>query len=69
MLLETPPRIRSIIGISPVPASGFPLEGEMWELFAGAEKNPGNRRAIIDNTTGGTGPQSYNGTWIEHAHV
>ncbi|MFF5712065.1 alpha/beta fold hydrolase [Streptomyces sp. NPDC012756] len=53
MLLETPPRIRSIIGISPVPASGFPLEGEMWELFAGAAKNPGNCRAIIDNTTGG----------------
>lgn len=53
MLLDAPSRIRSIIGISPVPASGFPLEGEMWELFAGAAKNPANRRAIIDNTTGG----------------
>ncbi|MFD9339142.1 alpha/beta fold hydrolase [Streptomyces sp. NPDC060028] len=53
MLLNNPSRIRSIIGISAVPASGFPLEGEMWELFAGAAKNPGNRRAIIDHTTGG----------------
>ncbi|WP_406340430.1 alpha/beta fold hydrolase [Streptomyces sp. NBC_00648] len=53
MLLDAPSRIRSIIGISGVPASGFPLEGETWELFAGAAENPGNRRAIIDNTTGG----------------
>ncbi|MGW0750832.1 alpha/beta fold hydrolase [Streptomyces sp. NPDC002587] len=53
MLLDAPARVRSIIAVSPVPASGFPLEGETWELFAGAAKNPGNRRAIIDNTTGG----------------
>ncbi len=53
MLLNAPSRVRSIIGVSPVPASGFPLEGEAWELFAGAAENPGNRRAIIDNTTGG----------------
>ncbi|MEV0373988.1 alpha/beta hydrolase [Streptomyces sp. NPDC050636] len=53
MLLDAPSRIRTIIGVSPVPASGFPLEGETWELFAEAANNPGNRRAIIDNTTGG----------------
>ncbi|TJZ57568.1 alpha/beta hydrolase [Streptomyces piniterrae] len=53
MLLEAPSRIRTLLGVSPVPASGFPLEGETWELFAGAAESPGNRRAIIDNTTGG----------------
>ncbi|MFJ3205656.1 alpha/beta fold hydrolase [Streptomyces sp. NPDC086989] len=53
MLLQAPSRISSIIGISAVPASGFPLEGETRELFAGAAENPGNRRAIIDYTTGG----------------
>lgn len=41
MLLDAPSRIRSIVGISPVPASGFPLEGEMWELFAGAVEESG----------------------------
>ncbi|MFD3679892.1 alpha/beta fold hydrolase [Streptomyces sp. NPDC058613] len=61
MLLDAPSRVRSVIGISPVPASGFPLEGEMWELFAGAAKNPGNRRAIIDNTTGG----QRDDTWLD----
>lgn len=53
LLLTAPSRVRSIIGVAPVPASGFPLEGETWELFAGAAENPANRRAIIDNTTGG----------------
>ncbi|MER7519191.1 alpha/beta hydrolase [Streptomyces sp. NPDC126499] len=53
MLLDAPGRVRSIIGISPVSAAGFPLDAETWELFAGAAENPANRRAIIDNTTGG----------------
>ncbi|MEU9305320.1 alpha/beta hydrolase [Streptomyces sp. NPDC048269] len=61
MLLDAPARVRSIIGISPVPASGFPLEGEMWELFAGAAKDPGNRRAIIDHTTGG----KHDDAWLD----
>ena len=42
-----PLAVRSIVGISPVPASGFPLEGEMWELFVGAVEDVGNRRTIL----------------------
>ncbi|MFI5984543.1 alpha/beta fold hydrolase [Streptomyces sp. NPDC051555] len=61
MQLNAPSRIRSIIGISAVPASGFPLGGEMWELFAGAAQNPGNRRAIIDHTTGGL----HDDAWLD----
>ncbi|WP_431045921.1 alpha/beta fold hydrolase [Streptomyces sp. P1-3] len=61
MLLDAPSRVRSIVGVSPVPASGFPLEGETWELFAGAAESPGNRRAIIDNTTGGR----YDDAWLD----
>ncbi|WP_405861321.1 alpha/beta hydrolase [Streptomyces sp. NBC_00090] len=53
MLLDAPSRVRSIVGISPAPASGFPLEGEMWELFVGAVEDSGNRRTIFDVTTGG----------------
>ncbi|MFJ9431619.1 alpha/beta fold hydrolase [Streptomyces sp. NPDC101490] len=53
MLLDAPARVRSIIGISPVSAAGFPLDDETWELFAGAAGEPAKRRAIIDNTTGG----------------
>ncbi|MFI8519893.1 alpha/beta fold hydrolase [Streptomyces sp. NPDC085481] len=60
MLLDAPERVRSIIGISPVSAAGFPLDPETWELFAGAADNHGNRRAIIDNTTGGR----YGDDWL-----
>ncbi|MEV5971362.1 alpha/beta hydrolase [Streptomyces sp. NPDC051921] len=60
MLLDAPERVRSIVGISPVSAAGFPLDADTWELFAGAAENPGNRRAIIDNTTGGR----YDDAWL-----
>ncbi|MEV6774965.1 alpha/beta fold hydrolase [Streptomyces syringium] len=61
MLLDAPSRVRSIIGISPVPASGFPLDEETWGLFAGAAEHPANRRAIIDNTTGG----QHDDAWLD----
>ncbi|MFJ9824995.1 alpha/beta fold hydrolase [Streptomyces sp. NPDC101160] len=60
MLLDAPERVRSVIGISPVSAAGFPLDADTWELFAGAAENHGNRRAIIDNTTGGR----YDDAWL-----
>ncbi|MFF6772114.1 alpha/beta fold hydrolase [Streptomyces sp. NPDC012637] len=60
MLLDAPERVRSIVGISPVSAAGFPLDEDTWALFAGAAENPGNRRAIIDNTTGGR----YDDAWL-----
>ncbi|QKW09916.1 alpha/beta hydrolase [Streptomyces sp. NA04227] len=54
-----PEQVRRIVGVSPVPASGLPLPPEAWELFAGAAENPENRRAIMDNTTGGTRPDAW----------
>ncbi|MCT4351950.1 alpha/beta hydrolase [Streptomyces sp. Je 1-79] len=60
MLLDAPTRVRSLIGISPVSAAGFPMDPESWELFAGAADEPGNRRVIIDTTTGGR----YDDAWL-----
>ncbi|KMS69374.1 alpha/beta hydrolase [Streptomyces viridochromogenes] len=61
MLLDAPSRVHSIVGISPVPASGFPLEGEMWELFVGAVEDSGNRRTIFDVTTG----SRHDDAWLD----
>ncbi|MEU9142604.1 alpha/beta hydrolase [Streptomyces sp. NPDC048349] len=61
MVLDAPSRVRSIIGISPVPASGFPLEGEMWELFSGAVEDSGNRRTIFDALTG----SRHDDAWLD----
>ncbi|GAA3896149.1 alpha/beta hydrolase [Streptomyces gulbargensis] len=67
MLLDAPGRVRSLVGISPVSAAGFPLDAETWELFAGAAAEPANRRAIIDRTTGGRYDDTWLGTRVERS--
>lgn len=52
VLADAPARVRAMVGISPVPAGGVPLDEQGWQLFSGAADEPGNRRAIIDLTTG-----------------
>ncbi|MER7110565.1 alpha/beta fold hydrolase [Streptomyces sp. NPDC000229] len=59
VLAAAPDRIRRLVGISPVPAAGLLMPPEQWELFAGAAENPGNRRTIIDITTGGNRPAAW----------
>ncbi|MET9730699.1 alpha/beta hydrolase [Streptomyces sp. NPDC006458] len=54
-----PHRLRRIVGVSPVPASGLALPPEQWELFADAAHLPENRRTIIDITTGGRRPDAW----------
>ncbi|TJZ44479.1 alpha/beta fold hydrolase [Streptomyces piniterrae] len=61
VLAAAPHRVRRIVGISPVPASGLPLPPQQWELFSSAAHAPENRRAIIDFTTGGRRPAA----WLE----
>ncbi|MEY7970362.1 alpha/beta fold hydrolase [Saccharomonospora xinjiangensis] len=61
VLADAPDRVRSLVGISPVPASGVPFDDEGWALFSGAAANPGNRRAIVDLTTG----NRLTGVWLD----
>ncbi|GAA4931507.1 alpha/beta fold hydrolase [Streptomyces coeruleoprunus] len=59
VLALAPHRLRRVVGVSPVPASGLPLPPGQAELFAGAAERPENRRAIIDVTTGGRRPAAW----------
>ncbi|GGR96138.1 MULTISPECIES: alpha/beta fold hydrolase [Streptomyces] len=59
LLAVAPDRLRRIVGVSPVPASGLPLAGEQAALFTGAAHRAENRRAIIDFTTGGDRPAAW----------
>jgi pimeloyl-ACP methyl ester carboxylesterase len=61
VLADDPQRVRSLVGISPVPASGVPFDDASAELFGGAAQNPANRRAIIDFTTG----NRLSGHWLD----
>lgn len=36
---DAPARIKSLVGITPVPACGFPLDQPTWAIFAGAAQS------------------------------
>ncbi|MFI9644947.1 alpha/beta fold hydrolase [Streptomyces sp. NPDC052040] len=59
LLALAPGRLRRIVGVSPVPASGLALPADQWELFAGAAHRPASRRVILDVTTGGRAPAAW----------
>ncbi|GHH87633.1 esterase [Streptomyces sulfonofaciens] len=58
-LAAAPHRVRRIVGVSPVPASGLPLPPEQWELFTAAAHSAEHRRTILDITTGGRRPSGW----------
>jgi pimeloyl-ACP methyl ester carboxylesterase len=58
---DNPGRIRALVGISPVPASGVPFDDESWQLFSSAAEEPASRRALIAFTTG----SRLTGTWLD----
>ncbi len=49
---QAPKRVQRLVGIAPVPASGFPMDEGTRALFDGAKDNPQNRQAILMHTTG-----------------
>ncbi len=61
VLVQAPDRVRSLVGVSPVPAGGSPFDDDGWALFSGAAEEPANRRAIIDFTTG----NRLTGVWLD----
>jgi len=57
---RNPKRVKSVIALTAVPASGVPLEGQQRALFEGAADEANNRAIIIDVTTG----NRLSRTWI-----
>jgi len=52
LLLAAPQRVRKLVAITPVPASGVPFDEPTWELFSSAAQSLAARKAIIDYSTG-----------------
>ncbi|WP_405577968.1 alpha/beta fold hydrolase [Streptomyces sp. NBC_01190] len=65
--LKSPERVRKLIGLSPVPASGMPIPDEDFPLFADAAHEMGNRRIIIDLTTGNQLSPAWVDKWAEQS--
>lgn len=61
VMLDAPGRVKSIVALTPVPASGVPLDADGEALFSGAPDKDENRRMIIDFTTG----NRLSGKWLD----
>jgi pimeloyl-ACP methyl ester carboxylesterase len=53
VLLQAPGRVRRLVALNPVPATGVPFDPDGWALFSGAAGSRENRAAIVNLTTGG----------------
>lgn len=67
VLVEAPERVRRLVGISPVPATGVPFDDDSWALFSGAAANRENREAIIDVTTGNRLTRTFIDEVVDHS--
>jgi pimeloyl-ACP methyl ester carboxylesterase len=52
ILDQAPQRVRRLIGVAPVPASGLPLGESEWSLFLSAAASPASRAMIVNYSTG-----------------
>jgi pimeloyl-ACP methyl ester carboxylesterase len=52
VLDQAGPRVRRLVGVSPVPATGLPLGESEWSLFNSAAHNPASRAMIVNHATG-----------------
>jgi pimeloyl-ACP methyl ester carboxylesterase len=52
VLLAAPDRVRRLVALNPVPATGVPFDDDGWALFSGAAAARENRAAIINMSTG-----------------
>jgi pimeloyl-ACP methyl ester carboxylesterase len=52
LLLAAPQRVRKLVAITPVPASGVPFDDAAWALFSSAANDLEARKAIINFSTG-----------------
>jgi pimeloyl-ACP methyl ester carboxylesterase len=52
VLGQAPDRVRRLIGVAPVPATGLPLGRSEWSLFVSAAASPASRAMIINHATG-----------------
>jgi len=52
VLDQAPQRVRRLVGVAPVPATGLPLGESEWSLFTSAADSPASRTMIVNYATG-----------------
>src|SRR6202789_3013103 len=66
-LLQAPYRVRRLVGVAPVPASGLPLGESEWSLFASAAASPAGRAMIVNYSTGSRLPPAFVDQVVRHS--
>ncbi|MFG2730372.1 alpha/beta fold hydrolase [Streptomyces canus] len=69
VLALAPERVRSLVGISPVPASGTGFDEGQWAFFGSAVDDPAVRRAIISRTTGDRLPAAWLDAMVRYSQT
>jgi pimeloyl-ACP methyl ester carboxylesterase len=67
VLLQVPGRVRRLVALTPVPATGVPFDEDGWALFSGAAASRENRAAIINFTTGSRLPAAFIDEVVQHS--
>jgi pimeloyl-ACP methyl ester carboxylesterase len=67
VLDQAPHRVRRLIGVAPVPASGLPLGQSEWSLFRSAAASPASRAMIVNYATGNRLPPAFIDAIVGHS--
>jgi len=67
VLLQAPGRVRRLVALNPVPATGVPFGADGWALFSGAAASRDNRAAIINFSTGSRLPPAFIDHVVQHS--
>jgi pimeloyl-ACP methyl ester carboxylesterase len=60
-------RVRRLVGVAPVPATGLPLGESEWSLFTSAAASPASRAMIVNYSTGSRLAPSFVDLIVRHS--
>jgi pimeloyl-ACP methyl ester carboxylesterase len=67
VLDQAPHRVRRLVGVAPVPATGLPLGESEWSLFTSAAGSPASRAMIVNYSTGSRLPPGFIDLIVRHS--
>ncbi len=67
VLDQAPQRVRRLVGVAPVPATGSPLTESEWSMFASAAASPASRRMIVNYSTANRLAPAFVDGVVEHS--
>src|SRR5580658_7316265 len=67
VLDQAPHRVRRLVGVAPVPATGLPLGESEWSLFNSAAASPASRAMIVNYSTGSRLPPAFVAQVVRHS--